>query len=153
MEIDGGVTKKVAKNAPKHIESTHIIKFCVEMSTVADAENDEYCGNVYNLNAVLENGAVKGEYKCRDRYGDALEQSFSESVEFMQRLYCIINEYDFARYNGEYFFVAGLPDNYGALVDIKFASGEQIYASDNESNFIPREAVIKLVDLFKSRAI
>ena len=68
-EQDGGVTKKVVTNAPKHIQSTLIIRFTVEMSTVADTEENEYCGYVYNLNAVLENGAVKGIYKCRDRYG------------------------------------------------------------------------------------
>lgn len=152
-EQDGGVTKKVVTNAPKHIQSTLIIRFTVEMSTVADTEENEYCGYVYNLNAVLENGAVKGIYKCRDRYGSAFEQRFRASVKFMSDLYRIVTEYDLARYNGESCFVAGLPDNYGSSVDIMFASGEHIYVSDNQSNFIPSNAVKELVDLFESRAI
>ena len=44
IEQDGGVTKKVVTNAPKHIQSTLIIRFTVEMSTVADMEENEYCG-------------------------------------------------------------------------------------------------------------
>lgn len=153
IEQDGGVKKKVVTNAPKHIQSTLIIRFIVEMSTVADAEENEYCGYVYNLNAVLENGAVKGSYKCRDRYGSVFEQRFRASVKFMSDLYHIVIEYDLARYNGESCFVAGLPDNYGSSVDIMFASGEYIYASDNQSNFITGNAVKELVDLFESRAI
>ncbi len=152
VEIDGGVTERVDTKAPKHINSKTIIMFSAEMSTVADVE-DEYCGYVYNLNAVLENGTVKGNYKSRDRFGYAFEQSFSESAEFMNSLYLIVNEYEFSRYNGRNSFVAGLPDNYGFSVDISFASGERIYASDNQSNLIPRDAVIKLVDLFESRAV
>ena len=150
---DGGVKKKVVTNAPKHIQSTLIIRFIVEMSTVADAEENEYCGYVYNLNAVLENGAVKGSYKCRDRYGSVFEQRYRASVKFMSDLNHIVTEYDLARYNGESCFVAGLPDNYGSSVDIMFASGEYIYASNNQSNFIPGNAVKELVDLFESRAI
>lgn len=153
VEIDGGVTQHVDTKAPKQINSNLIIGFSVEISTLADADDNEYCGCVYNLNAVLENGAVKANYKCRDRCACVFEQSFRESVRFMRGLYRIVSEYDFAKYNGESCFVSGLPDNYGACVDIMFASGERIYASDNQSNFIPGDAVIKLVDLFESRAI
>ena len=153
IEQDGGITKKTNIDAPKHIESTLIIRFAIEMSTVADCEENEYCGYVYNLNAALENGAVKGHYECRNRYGLVFEQRFRSSVRFMSDLNRIVTECNLARYNGESSFVAGLPDNYGALVDIMYASGEHIYASDNASNFIPNNAVKELVDLFESHAI
>ncbi|MBQ4068342.1 MAG: hypothetical protein IJC76_03745 [Lachnospiraceae bacterium] len=153
MEEDGGVEKKVVINAPKHIQSTLIIRFSVEMSTVAAAKENEYCGYVYNLKAALENGAVKGSYKCRDRYGSVFEQRFRESVKFMSDLNRIVTEYDLAKYNGESCLVAGLPDNYGASVNITFASGEHLYASNNQSNFIPDNAVKEMVELFESRAI
>lgn len=153
IEIDGGVTKETVTNAPKHIKSTLIIRVTIEMSTVADGEENEYSGYVYNLNAALENGAVKGCYKCRDRYGSAVEQRFRASVKFMSDLYRIVNEYDLARYNGERCFVAGLPDNYGATIDIMFASGERLYASDNETNFIPGNAVKEIVKLFQNKTV
>ncbi len=150
--IDGG-TRRIDTKAPKQINSKLIISFSVEMSTFADIDLKEYSGNVYNLNAVLRNGAVIANYKCRSRYGNVFSKSFRQSVSFMRSLYQIVSEYDFAKYNGESCFVDGLPDNYGASVEIMFDSGERIYSSDNQSNFIPNDAVIKLVDLFESKAM
>lgn len=153
IEQDGSVTVTINENAPKLIKSTLIIRFCVEISTLADDDENEYCGYVYNLNATLENGAVKGHYECRNRNGLGFEQRFRTSVRFMSELNRIITKYDLAKYNGKSSFVAGLPDNYGALVDIMYASGECLYISDNESNFMPNDMVKELVDLFENQAI
>jgi len=37
---------------------------------------------------------------------------------------------------------------YGAKLDIQYASGESIYAYDNQDCFIPLEAMQELVELF-----
>ena len=80
--------------------------------------------------------------------GDKSE--FEADSSFMTKLQDIVSKYDFAQYNGYSHHVSGLPDMYGECIDIKYASGESIYASDNQSGFIPFEAIKNLVKLFDS---
>lgn len=80
--------------------------------------------------------------------GDKSE--FEADLSFMTKLQDIVSKYDFAQYNGYSHHVSGLPDMYGECIDIKYASGESIYASDNQSGFIPFEAIKNLVKLFDS---
>lgn len=42
---------------------------------------------------------------------------------------------------------------YGAKLDIKYASGESIYAHDNQDCFISLDAMNELVELFSSYAM
>ena len=58
--------------------------------------------------------------------------------------------YEFAQHNGYSHKISGLPDMYGATLDIKYASGESIYAYDNQDCFIPFEAMKELVELFNT---
>ena len=70
----------------------------------------------------------------------------------MYELYRIVSEYDFAKYNGETYTVAGLPHMYGTMINIDFASGENIYSYDNQGNFIPLDAMRELLALFERYA-
>ena len=45
--------------------------------------------------------------------------------------------------------MAGLPDEYGARLDVRYASRESIYANDNQDNFLPLEAMNELLNLFE----
>ena len=38
---------------------------------------------------------------------------------------------------------------YGAKIDINYASGENIYAYNNQDEFVPFEAIGELVELFE----
>ena len=67
----------------------------------------------------------------------------------MTNLQEIVSKYNFAQYNGYISKVSGLPDMYGAKIDIKYASGESIYAHDNQDWFIPFEAIEELVRIFE----
>ena len=67
----------------------------------------------------------------------------------MMRLWKIVSKYDFAQHNGYVSKVSGLPHMYGAKLDIRYASGESIYAYDNQDCFIPLEAMRELVELFR----
>ena len=67
----------------------------------------------------------------------------------MTNLQEIVSKYNFAQYNGYISKVSGLPDMYGAKIDIKYASGESIYAYDNQDWFIPFEAIEELVRIFE----
>ena len=149
--IDGGVkTYDSGEDSPKVIESTEIISFEFEVSlyNIVVEEESELVGRNYKLNAVLEDGAVKSKIKWRDRAGAGEEHDFTADTSFMTSLQEIVSKNNFAQYNGYLSKVSGLPDMYGAKIDINYASGENIYAYDNQSVFIPFEAIEELVELY-----
>lgn len=145
---DGGVQKRIDRNAPKNIVSENIIAFDCVFSTVAIADDIPVEHGIYTLFARLKDGAVRGEYKMRTRNGKGEQFQFRASHAFLRNVQMIVSTYDFAKFNGEEYSVSGLPDMYGAKVSIVYASGERIYASDNQSNFLPIEAMTELVRLF-----
>ncbi len=147
---DGGVSKRINRDAPKSIVSENIIRFECTFSTVAIAEDISIEHGVYTLCAILRDGAVRGEYKMRTRSGEGGQRLFRSSHVFLRKLQEIVSKYDFAAFNGREYSVSGLPDMYGAKISIVYASGEQIYASDNQSNFLTIEAMVELVNLFLS---
>lgn len=150
-DIDGGVQKCIHRDMPKTVVSEQIISFKCEFSTVAIAEDILIEHGVYTLSAELKDGAVRGEYKMRTRSRNGEQFLFRDSHRFMRQLQSIVSAYDFARFNGEEYRVSGLPDMYGAKIHIVYASGERIDASDNQSNFLPIEAMAELVKLFLSK--
>ena len=151
--IDGGVvTRNSGEDSPKVIESTDIISFNCELSfiaTVFDEEN-ELEGKVYKMSAALEDGIVKAKIDWHDRSGNGDKAEFEADVSFMSKLQEIVSKYDLAKHNGYTHHVSGLPDMYGDYIDIKYASGESIYASDNQSGFLATEAAMELINLFLS---
>lgn len=148
---DGGIQKRLDQNAPKSIVSENIIAFDCVFSTVAIADDIPIEHGIYTLSAKLRDGAVRGEYKMRTRHGGGEQFLFRDSHRFMRKLQDTVRTYDFAKCNGESYSVSGLPDMYGAKLHIVYASGERIDASDNQSNFLPIEAMTALVELFLSK--
>lgn len=151
--IDGGVvTRNSGEDSPKVIESTDIISFNCELSfiaTVFDEEN-ELEGKVYKMSAALEDGTVKAKIDWHDRSGNGDKAEFEADVSFMSKLQEIVSKYNLAQHNGYSHRVSGLPNMYGECIDIKYASGESIYAFDNQSGFISMDALVELIDLFSS---
>ena len=148
---DGGVTRQsTGKDAPKTIKSDEIVSFSCELSFIASVfeEENELEGRVYKLSAVSEGDTVKAKIDWRDRYGDEDKAEFTTDISFMKELQDIVSRYGFAQHNGYSYYVSGLPDMYGECIDIKYASGESIYAEDNQSGFLPQDAVTELIDLF-----
>ena len=151
-DIDGGVkTYNSGEDSPKVIDSTEIISFEFEVSlyNIVLEEESELVGRNYKLSAVLEDGAVKSKIKWRDRAGAGKEGDFTADISFMTSLQELVSKYNFAQYNGYISKVSGLPDMYGAKLDIKYASGESIYAYDNQDCFISIDAIKELVKIFK----
>ncbi|MBO5408483.1 MAG: hypothetical protein J6A61_03650 [Clostridia bacterium] len=152
-DIDGGVkTYHSGEDSPKVIESTEMISFEFEVSlyNIVLEEESELVGRNYKLSAGLEDGAVKSKIKWRDRTGAGEEHDFTADASFLTSLQEIVSKYNFAQYNGYISKVSGLPDMYGAKIDIKYASGESIYAHDNQDGFLQTEAVVELIELFSS---
>ena len=107
-------------------------------------------GKVYKMSAALEDGTVKAKIDWHDRSGNGDKAEFEADVSFMSKLQEIVSKYDLAKHNGYTYHVSGLPDMYGDHIDIKYASGESIYASDNQSGFLKAEAAMELINLFLS---
>jgi hypothetical protein len=147
-DIDGGVVKRYWSDAPKVIASNEITEFHSVISLISAYHADEVGHRVYRLDAVIENNAVLVRYDWYDRQGNSDRAEYKTDVDFMARLQEIVSAYDFAQYNGYYHSVSGLPDMYGETLDVVYASGERLHVYDNQSGFLPYEAIIELVMLF-----
>lgn len=148
-EEDGYKTNHTDSNAPKTIESTEITDFSCYFSALAFVEGDtelEY--DSYHLSAVWKDGVVSGSYLASTRYGEEVEDRFEADASFMEDLQEIVTKHDFARNNGLYVEVKGLPDNYGADLTVIYASGERILAHDNQDGFLSIAAMEALEELF-----
>ena len=150
VEEDGGVRNDTSYDAPKVIESNLIISFQCEFSALAIPEEDTYLsGKNYQLEAVLRDGAVKGNYHSYGRYNEREDGNFAADHSFMYRLQEIVAKYDFAQYNGTSITVNGLPEMYGLSLQIVYASGERIDASNNQECLLPVAALEELEMLFR----
>lgn len=148
---DGGVRKyNSGADAPKSINSSEIISFNCKFSlfSLVLEEESELDGKVYTLSADLENESVICKAKWRNRFGDGETKEFKTNVSFMAKLQEIASKYNLAQHNGYTSTVSGLPDMYGAKLDIEYSSGESIYAYDNQDNFLSLDAMEELVALF-----
>ena len=150
-DIDGGVkTYNSGADSPKVIESTEIVSFKCEFSLLAAVleEESELNGRIYTLDAELDDGTVKCKIGFYGRESSSVPKEFTADASFMTSLQEIVSKYDFAQHNGYISKVSGLPHMYGAKLDIKYASGESIYAYDNQDCFLPFDAMKELVELF-----
>ena len=149
--IDGGVvTRNSGDDSPKVIESNEIISYDSEFSFISSFfdEESELAGKVYKLSAVLKDDTVKVKFDWHDRDGNGDKYEFQTDSSFMTKLQEIVSKYDLAKHNGYIHHVSGLPDMFGEQIDIKYASGESIYAHDNQDGFLPMEAMEELIELF-----
>jgi len=150
-DIDGGVkTYNSGEASPKVVESTEIVSFKCEFSLLAAVleEESELNGRIYTLDAELDDGTVKCKIDCYGRESSSVPKEFTADASFMTSLQEIVSKYDFAQHNGYISKVSGLPHMYGAKIDIAYASGESIYAHNNQDCFIPFEAIEELIELF-----
>ena len=144
-DIDGGVQHAVDTDAPKTITSTQIISFHCEFSTTdLMMDSSPIAGRYYTLHA--ESGGANYEARGGGTVYD--ERKFAPDEAFFDGLQKLVAKYDLAQYNGQYYTVSGLPPDYGAKLNIQYDSGESIQCSNNQSCFIPLEAMEELVNLF-----
>ncbi len=151
-EEDGGVVQRVNTNAPKIIKSKQIIIFECKFSTLAFLDSDEEIGNrVYILEARLENEFVNGRYRHRSRFENNVDVKFKAEKSFMECLQRIIEGHNLAKNNGVCVNVKGLPDMYGAKLMVDYASGERIYTSNNQDNFLSVNVMKAMLRLFRTQ--
>lgn len=148
IEVDGGVRHRVDTNAPKSIVSTEIVAFSCKFSALNYSIRDfGLAGRIFTLQAD-KNG---GSYEERTREKVHEKKEFSTTPEFFAALQQIVALYDFAQHNGQFYTVSGLPPDFGAVLEVRYASGESISASDNQSCFLSMEAMEALAALFQQQ--
>ena len=147
-DVDGGVVKRYWADVPKVIESTEIVTFHCEISLLAVCDMDDLGHRVYTLDAALRDGEVLVKYDWYERNAGSDKAEYTADADFMVRLQEIVTAYDFAKHNGYYHTVSGLPAMFGESLDIVYASGERISVHDNQSGFLPPEASRALIMLF-----
>lgn len=146
--IDGGVVHNCYDvDAPRTIESTELIEFHCVFSLLSLVEPSPLGRRVYRLDAVLENGVVKC---CLDWHcgGNGEKTAFEAEPPFMNKLQDIVVKYNLVKHNGYTHVVSGLPDMFGAKIDIRYGSGEYIYSHNNQDCFLPMEMMEESVQLF-----
>ena len=143
--IDGGTRHYLDEDAPKTIESTQIVSFSCEFSTTNLSMNSSpIAGRYYTLYA----GEDGGNYEARGGGTVYGQRIFTPDKAFFEALQAIVTRYDFAQHNGQFYKVSGLPPDYGVKLDIQYASGESIRASNNQDCFLSLEAMEELISLF-----
>lgn len=153
IEEDGGVRDNTDHDAPTVIGSGEITSFSCMFSTIAYLEEDiRIESGIYHLEAALADGAVQGSYRFLTRDGEETAFAFQAETAFLNDLQKIVQEQDLAQYNGHSVFVNGLPNEYGASLQIGYASGESVYADDNQDCFLPIPAMEQLHQLFTAQA-
>lgn len=143
--IDGGVQHSMDADAPKTITSTKITSFHCEFSaTNLVLDSSPVAGRYHTLHAAQDGGS----YEARGGGTVYDEREFTPDEAFFEALQQIVAKYDLAQYNGQYYTVSGLPPDHGAKLDIQYDSGESVRCSNNQSCFIPLEAMEELVSHF-----
>ena len=142
--VDGGVRHyQSGEDAPKVITSTEITEFRCEFSLYANAEPGALGNGKYFCSAVLEGDSVLCSIRWHDR-------TFTADRSFMEQLQALVSAHNLSQHNGYSYSVSGLPDMYGAMLDVRYASGESIYAYNNQDVFLAYEALEDLFVLFSS---
>lgn len=146
---DGGVRHRVDTDAPKVIHSTEMTAFFCKFSTTDRCvEDTPIAGGLFTLRAEGEEGLLR----IRGRSALVGDWHFCPDEAFFRQLHALVCRYDLAQYNGQYYTVSGLPPNYGMRLQIRYASGESVSASNNQSTFLPLEAMQDFVDAFRKKS-
>jgi len=151
-EVLDGYLRDSSKDSPKNVNSSQIDDFSLVFSTLSWADEQYFKEGIYCFEIKAENGSFRGKYEFNPYYGNREIYLFDTDQAFMQKLDKVVKKYDLADFNGKNIFVSGLPDMYGEEIRIVYASGESIYASDNQDGFINRQVLLEFERLFSQEA-
>ena len=145
-DIDGGVRHYVEESLPKEIQSTEITYFHCRFSSLDREMTDtRIAGQIFTFTATTESCTCE----IQDRDKETTAKTFVPDADFFTRLQDIVSRYDMAQENGQHYKVSGLPPGFGIDLEVRYASGETIRTSNNQSCFLSNEAMEALVALFQ----
>ncbi|MBR6337478.1 MAG: hypothetical protein IKR76_07065 [Ruminococcus sp.] len=149
----GGTYATQRKNAPTEIQSQEMTLFSADSSfttMVVDINaGEQRVDYICAFAAPAMEGTFLYLYK-RYRFTDTKPETAFVKENVMPKLTQLVNEQGMAKGNGYHSNTAGLPENFGGSVDIRYASGEQISFSNNQCPIISYETGQKIIEVFES---
>ena len=155
----GGTDATLDTNAPKRIVSNEMFLFNVtsvlgipDNIKSGDRDLHEPLEYVSAFAAAAGSGTFLFLEKCfgfRKRGGSISKWAFVDSPVFPS-LAAVVREYDLAKNNGYHSKTHGLPDNFGGSADIRYAGGERISFSDNQSPVISYAVGTAVAETFEN---
>ena len=150
----GGTYATQRKSAPTEIESEDMVSFFAECSFRVCSFSDEISEDerITFISASAEK-AAKGTLLVLDKsIGYGSERSRPQCVlikeDIFPRLVQLVREQQLAKGNGYHSNTAGLPENFGGSVDIRFSSGERIDCSNNQCPIFGIDTAIAIAKVF-----
>ena len=151
---NGGTGGIIHSQDPKgvKIESRDIVSFEYEFSTNSifyrgSGVPYRYCEFYMHLEDDLAQVKIN-----LDDY-DFTSYEFQVPKEKLLALQDLIEKENISSQSGRYHEVAGIPEQHGARLSVKYASDESIYASDNTGHVMPNISSAHFYDFFRNLAI
>lgn len=150
--VCGGTDAYVEKNAPKEITSEEMTLFDVTSAfrtlVIDDSNRLDY---VSAFAAPCGGGTFVFLETRESRSYDEPECEWALLKEdIMPELTALVREHALAKDNGWHSQTHGLPENFGGSVNVRYASGERISISDNQSPVLRYEAGAAIARTFRS---
>ncbi len=130
-------------DAPKTIVSKELISFAYEGALL------DYAVCHFSL-VRQDDGALCTGWGHED--DDVFDLEFMAELSSLDALQAVIDEYDLAKFNGIDITVNGLPPYLGDYLHAEYASGEKIFASNNQFPFVSEDARLALFRFFSGLA-
>ncbi|MBR3289515.1 MAG: hypothetical protein IKI63_01915 [Clostridia bacterium] len=146
----GGTDAYQDTRAPKEIQSKDMILFDVTCSLVGIIEPEETAGERIDYLAAFAVPVKNGTLLTLEisRHG---ENAFSWALvkePVFPALTALTREHELAKSNGFHSQTHGLPQNFGGAVQIRYASGETISFSDNQSPILSPKTARAIAAVF-----
>ena len=151
----GGTDATLDTNAPTEIKSNEMILFDVFSALNPPRElwqnRDETLGFVAAFAAKTAGGTFMFLDK-RDGYKRESKSGWAIVKEDVMPCLCeLVCECNIAKNNGFHSKTHGLPENFGGDIDVRYADGENISISDNQSPVLRYETGVKIANLFDEK--
>lgn len=136
--MPGGVRDWTDSGAPKAITSKEINSFKCEFNYIY------YC--VFSITRQEDNVLCVGD--IYESNNNIFNFEATAPLETLDELQAIVEEHNFVALNGEARIVDGLPEHQGGKLLIEYASGEEIYAYNNQFSLLSDLQSAALFDFF-----
>ena len=146
----GGTDAYIDTKAPKAITSEEMTLFDVTSAfrTLA-IDGSDRLDYVSAFAAPCAGGSfVFLETRMLSNYDEPRREWALLKENIFPKLVALVREYELAKDNGRHSQTHGLPENFGGSVDIRYASGERISVSDNQSPVIAYDAGVAIAQAF-----
>ena len=151
--VCGGTDSTYDADAPKEIVSDDVVFFSAtsELNTFDVRESEDEPLSFVSAYAARADGGTFLFLETKRDFRDGSERGWAlVKADAFPAIAALTRECALAKSNGSHSVTHGLPQNFGGSVDIRYAGGERINFSDNQSPIISRETGLKIAELFAS---